>query len=110
MQFDKFLVGNRIRKIRTEKNMTITELAEKANCSECHLNMIELGSRKFSFELMFAIMTALDTDANTLLGVDTENRSEIDESLNRFTGAQKEFFRTSFIHFLDSYPLAKEVG
>ena len=69
MGYDNFAVGQAIRKLRTDNQMSIGELADEVDRSPAHLNMIELGSRKISFDLLFALMAAFHTDANSVLGV-----------------------------------------
>lgn len=108
MGYDNFTVGQAIRKLRTDNQMSIGELADTVDRSPAHINMIELGSRKISFDLLFALMAAFHTDANSILGVfpkedDTQSVS-VDARLNQLNPEQRAFFTDAFLHMLDNVP------
>ena len=69
MEYQGWKVGQEIRKLRNKKKMTIEELSFKLGMSTSHINQLELGSRKMSIDLLYKIMSELDTDANTVLAV-----------------------------------------
>ena len=108
MAYDKFAVGQAIRKLRTDNQMSIGELADEVDRSPAHLNMIELGSRKISFDLLFALMAAFHTDANSVLGVLQEEEYtqsvSVDRRLSQLKPEQREFFTDAFLHMLDNIP------
>lgn len=108
MGYDNFAVGQAIRKLRTDNQMSIGELADEVDRSPAHLNMIELGSRKISFDLLFALMAAFHTDANSVLGVLQEEEYtqsvSVDRRLSRLKPEQREFFTDAFLHMLDNIP------
>jgi transcriptional regulator with XRE-family HTH domain len=108
MVYDKFVVGQAVRKLRIDKHMTIGSLAEAVNRSSVHMNMIELGTRKMSFDLLFALMTVFHTDANTVLGVpfNKEHTEEVsvDERLEQLEKKQREYYKVEFLHMLDNIP------
>lgn len=54
------MIGDMIARIRKEKNMTKTELAEKTNINIGHLTHIEKGERSPSYKALKAICKALD--------------------------------------------------
>ena len=54
------MIGDMIAKIRKEKNMSKTELAEKTNINIGHLTHIEKGERSPSYKALKAICKALD--------------------------------------------------
>ena len=68
-QYDSFTAGQAVRDLREAKGWTIEKLAEEVDKSESHIHQLELGSRKMSIELLFALMGTFGTDANTILGV-----------------------------------------
>lgn len=108
MGYDNFAVGQAIRKLRTDNQMSIGELADEVDRSPAHLNMIELGSRKISFDLLFALMAAFHTDANSVLGVLQEEEYtqsvSADRRLSQLKPEQREFFTDAFLHMLDNIP------
>lgn len=107
MGYDNFAVGQAIRKLRTDNQMSIGELADEVDRSPAHLNMIELGSRKISFDLLFALMAAFHTDANSVLGVLQEEYTQsvsVDRRLSQLKPEQREFFTDAFLHMLDNIP------
>lgn len=61
-------VGERIKQLRKEKNLTLRELAEKADISISFLSDIENGRSNPSLERLKAIAEALDTTVSYLLG------------------------------------------
>ena len=108
-QYDSFMAGQAVRDLREAKGWTIEKLAEDVDKSESHIHQLELGSRKMSIELLFALMGAFGTDANTILGVpDKECRTEdisIDVMLERLPEKQREYLKRQFIHMIDEFPM-----
>lgn len=108
MGYDNFTVGQAIRKLRMDNHMSIGELADAVDRSPAHLNMIELGSRKISFDLLFALMAAFHTDANSVLGVlpkeEHTQSVSVDERLRQLVPEQRAFFTDAFLHMLDNIP------
>lgn len=109
MQYDSFKAGQAVRDLREAKGWTIEKLAEEVDKSESHIHQLELGSRKMSIELLFALMGAFDTDANTILGVqDKECRTEnisIDAMLGRLPEKQREYLKRQFTHMIEEFPM-----
>lgn len=76
-------LGEKIFELRTEKNMTLRELAEKASSymedgksiSHTSINKYENFGRAMDIDILVAICKALDTDAVKLL---SEAISEVD--------------------------------
>lgn len=54
------LVGERIRLIRKEMNLTQEELAEKADLQNSYIGSVERGERNISIETLEKIIKALD--------------------------------------------------
>lgn len=65
-------IGERIKQLRKEKNLTLRELAKKADISISFLSDIENGRSKPSLERLKAIAEALDTTVSYLLGENPE--------------------------------------
>lgn len=68
-------LGNRIKEIRIDHNLTQEALAEKINLSAKSLSQIELGNNFVSAETLESICTALNITPKTLF-----NFSDIGES------------------------------
>lgn len=60
-------LGDNIKKIRTMKKMTISELAKKSNSSVSSISQIENGKRDATFKMMLGIAQALEIDITELV-------------------------------------------
>lgn len=109
MQYDSFTAGQAVRDLREAKGWTIERLAEEVDKSESHIHQLELGSRKMSIELLFALMGTFGTDANTILGVkDKECSTEdifIDVMLERLPEKQRKYLKRQFIRMIEEFPM-----
>ena len=110
MVYDNFIVGSAIRRLRTERHMSISKLAEAVERSPAHLNMVELGNRKISFDLLYALMTVFDTDANHVLGLSWEGEAakpeagkgdSVDAKLQKLRPEQRAYLTKLFFDILD---------
>lgn len=63
-------IGENLRKIRMEKNVTQAELAEKAAVSQSMLCQIERGTKALSAALAVDIAKHLKCDLDELLGIE----------------------------------------
>ncbi len=109
MRYDGFKAGQAVRDLREAKGWTIEKLAEEVEKSESHIHQIELGGRKMSVELLFALMGVFGTDANTILGVqDKECSTEgisIDAMLGKLPKQQGEYLKRQFIRMIEEFPM-----
>ena len=55
MEFDKYAVGNVIRKLRKEKKISQEVLSGFAGMARSHLAMVENGTKKANFETIWKI-------------------------------------------------------
>ncbi|MFJ9086094.1 helix-turn-helix domain-containing protein [Streptomyces sp. NPDC102384] len=62
------LVGAEIKRLRTERGLTLRVLAERCGLSAGFLSLAERGINSLSLTSLFALATALDVDAVELLG------------------------------------------
>lgn len=60
-------VGKRIRGLRTQKNLTVEELAGRIGCQPDHLRKVERGNKKLSLNLTVGISKALGTTVEYLI-------------------------------------------
>ena len=84
MEYEGWKTGQALRNVRKSRHLTIEQLSERVNKSPSHINQIELGSRKMSVDLLYLLMTALHTDANTILGIipEEDRDSAITDEVN----------------------------
>lgn len=109
MKYEGLFVGQVLRNLRIEKRMTIEKFSEVVDKSPSHINQIELGSRKMSIDLLYAFMTALDTDANCVLGIpykirNTQNCISVDEKLMRLNEGQRNYLTNIFVEMIEKIP------
>ncbi|MFJ5898311.1 helix-turn-helix domain-containing protein [Streptomyces sp. NPDC093064] len=62
------LVGAAIKRIRTERGLTLRDLAERCGLSPGFLSLVERGINSISLTSLFALAGALEVDAVELLG------------------------------------------
>jgi transcriptional regulator with XRE-family HTH domain len=80
-------MGERIRQRRTEKNLSLAELARRAELSKGYLHSIEGGdTQNPSAEILFRIANELGTTIADLLGEDRDEplSSDISKTLQEF--------------------------
>ena len=67
MQFDSFVVGKTIRRLRKEKELSQDVLSGLAGIARSHLAMIENGSTQPNFETIWKISLALNMRPSELV-------------------------------------------
>jgi len=80
-------IGEKIRTLRREKNMTMAELGEKLGITAAAVSRYELEQREPNFETLKNIAAVLNVTIDELLGTGTT------QSLERIK-AKEEFFET----------------
>ena len=78
---DLISVGQRIKAVREERNLTQEELAALTNVSPSHISIIECGRKVLRLDTFVAIANALKVSPDTLL---------IDVAEHSVTGATSE--------------------
>lgn len=76
------LVGAEIKRLRTERGLTLRELAERCGLSAGFLSLAERGINSISLTSLFALAGALEVDAVELLGA-AGRRSRYEYSIAR---------------------------
>ena len=99
MEYKGLAVGNTIKSLRIKK--TVFELAYRAKISQSHVYQLEEGSNKMSIDLLYRLMDALDTDANTILGIKENNENSVDERLKELSPKMKENLTELFLKTID---------
>lgn len=69
-----------LRRIRKAKGLTMKQLGEMTDVSESAIQMIEVGTRSPSFELLLKLGEALDCSVDELLDIKREPAPYSDES------------------------------
>ncbi|MCU1380662.1 MAG: family transcriptional regulator [Acidimicrobiales bacterium] len=90
-------VGSRLRRVRSERNVTLTELAAATGISKSTLSRLEAGQRRPSLELLLPIAQAHQVPLDELVGA-----PEVGDPRIRFT-PEKRHGRTVF-------PLTRQPG
>lgn len=78
------VLGNNIRTLRKNQNLTQEQLAEKANISVPYMTQIELGKRQASLDIIENIAKALDVPVGGLFRLDPAQNEDINASLKTF--------------------------
>ncbi len=81
---DPLFIGRRIRQLRTERSMTLDELATAVGRAPSQLSMIENGRREAKLSLLQAIARALGTSLDALLAAEPlDERATMEIALER---------------------------
>lgn len=93
--YDKINVGNRIKQIRKQKNLTQSKMAEFLDyTNERQLQRIENGETGCTVDKLMEIAQILDTSTDYLLfGIEIKNVSIIAETLEGKPEGQKRFIQ-----------------
>lgn len=106
MEYNALNVGQAIRAIRQNKNMTVKQLsAAVGKCPE-HISRIENGTRKISIDMLVDLMNALDADANSILAVPMDNLKSIDTELRKLPKVQQDYLSNLFMDMIAHFPAA----
>lgn len=106
VEYQGWNAGQAIRELRREKNMTIENLSEAVGKSVSHITQLEEGSRKMSIDLLYALISVLGTDANTILAIPTvkEEKTSIDAELKKLDPVMREYLSQEFMHMISQAP------
>lgn len=69
------MLGNRLKKLRTEKGLTQLQIANKVNISEARYNLYENNRRQPDYELLKSLAEVLETTTDYLLGNDSTTKT-----------------------------------
>ena len=73
--------ADRLRELRKSKGLSQSELAKRLNVAKSTVSMLEVGSRKPSWELMEQIADFFNVDLDYLLGKEEQSRYFLDYAL-----------------------------
>ena len=95
MKYEGYKIGPVIRDIRKDKGLLIEEVAAKTGISVSTLGQVEQGGRNLSMKNLYMLMDVYETDANTLLAIDTTSDS-LDSKLRELPVDKQEYLRKTF--------------
>ena len=105
MKYEGWNVGSIIRQLSRDKNMTIDELSEAVGKSVSHITQVEEGTRRISIDLLYALVTELDTDANTILAIQNKQGNiSVDEELRKLSPEMRTYFSQQFVQMIKEIP------
>lgn len=96
MNIDYKLIGQRIKQIRKERNLTQETLAERLDVSIGYISQIERGVTKISLDLLGAVSSILQCDvAELITGSATKTTEylerELYDEINRVELSKRKF-------------------
>jgi transcriptional regulator with XRE-family HTH domain len=109
MDYNK--LGMNIRRIRKKNNLTIEQLAEKANISSNYLGKIERAQSILSVEVLVKIANALETTTDELLGnnihtVSNKRVMKTNSQLNLLARSNPDYY--DFVENIVDYMINKK--
>ena len=104
MKYEGYMVGPALRKLLTDRGLSILQASNLTGLSTSSLNQIEQGGRNLSMKSLFLFMNAYEVDANTVLDIKaTYNKEDsIDSRLDLLPDKQKAYFKETFLYMLDN--------
>lgn len=72
-------LGENVKRIRRERGLSQSQLAERADVSKSMISSIERGTRKTSYDSLVQLTHALNCKLSDLTGNDYINKEKIDE-------------------------------
>lgn len=107
MEYQGWSTGAAIRELRIAKKMTIENLSEAVGKSVSHITQLEEGNRKMSIDLLYALISVLGTDANTVLAIPMMKETDeisIDAELKKINPVMREYLSQEFMHMIRQAP------
>lgn len=95
MKYEGYKIGPVIRNVRKSKGLLLDEVATKTGISVSTLGQVEQGGRNLSMKNLYMLMDVYETDANTLLAIDTTSDS-LDSKLRELPVDKQEYLRKAF--------------
>lgn len=99
--YDPYMVGQNIRAMRKDMNMSVLDMSEAIGKSEDTVNKVEQGIRNLTVKTLIQVANALGTDVNTILGF-SANMSEFEHRINNLEVNKRKRCMEIFNRILDS--------
>ncbi|RGG38243.1 XRE family transcriptional regulator [Roseburia sp. AF22-2LB] len=100
MKCEGYKIGPVIRDIRKDKGLLIEEVASKTGISVSTLGQVEQGGRNLSMKNLYKLMDLYETDANTLLAIETTPDS-LESKLNRLPVDKQKYLKDTFNYMIE---------
>ncbi|WP_371367739.1 hypothetical protein SRRS_15670 [Sporomusa rhizae] len=85
MYIDYSAIGQRIKKIRKQKNLTQEKLAESLEVSTVYISQVENGKTKLNLEMLIRIASLLNTDPGYFItGVSYSSKDYLKSDIAQF--------------------------
>jgi transcriptional regulator with XRE-family HTH domain len=91
MKYEGYKIGPVIRDIRKDKGLLIEEVAAKTGISVSTLGQVEQGGRNLSMKNLYMLMEVYETDANSLLAIDS-----LDSRLKQLPADKQDYLKKTF--------------
>lgn len=95
MKYEGYKIGPVIRNVRKSKGLLLDEVATKTGISVSTLGQVEQGGRNLSMKNLYMLMDVYETDANTLLAIETTSDS-LDSKIRELPVDKQEYLRKTF--------------
>ena len=95
MKYEGYKIGPVIRNVRKGKGLLLDDVATQTGISVSTLGQVEQGGRNLSMKNLYMLMDEYETDANTLLAIDTTSDS-LDSKLRELPVDKQEYLRKTF--------------
>lgn len=92
MKYEGYKIGPVIRNVRKSKGLLLDEVATKTGISVSTLGQVEQGGRNLSMKNLYMLMDVYETDANTLLAIETTSDS-LDSKIRELPVDKQEYLR-----------------
>ena len=95
MKYEGYKIGPVIRNVRKSKGLLLDDVATKTGISVSTLGQVEQGGRNLSMKNLYMLMDVYETDANTLLAIETTSDS-LDSKIRELPVDKQEYLRKTF--------------
>ncbi len=100
----KELFGQRLREQRLKQNLTLEQLAEKANLSPNYVGMVERGLKEPGLATIVKLLNGLNVSADTLLCDLVPSASHVtDDEINKRLEGLTPMQKKAALDLLDTY-------
>lgn len=100
MKYEGYKIGPVIRDVRKNKGLLLDEVAMRTGISVSTLGQVEQGGRNLSMKNLYMLMEVYETDANTLLAIQTTPDS-LDSKLRRLPADKQVYLKNTFNYMIE---------
>lgn len=103
MEYNGYVVGPVIRRLRQARKLTLDQVSEKTGLSISSIKQLEQGGRNMSMNSLYLFMEAFGCDANTVLNITPkiEGGLSIDKKLELLPISKREYLTELFLFILE---------